>query len=256
MKTFQFKNATISYTIQGKGEIIVLLHGFLENITMWGFFVPVLLQNKQIITLDLLGHGKSDCLGYVHSMELQAEMIESLLLNLKIEKVHFVGHSMGGYVALAFAEMFPKAVQSLYLLNSTAFEDSLERKKNRDRAIKAVKMNFDVSVKMSISNLFSEKNRTLLLSEIENTKTEALKTSLQGVIAAQEGMKLRKNRVHILQENNFDVTLILGKQDPVLNYDENVIQIQNTSTKLITFNDGHMSHIENQSELLKVLSSI
>jgi pimeloyl-ACP methyl ester carboxylesterase len=162
---------------------------------------------------------------------------------------------MGGYVALAFAELYPKYVKGLVLLNSTALEDSVERKINRDRAIKAVKQNYINFVRMSIANLFSENNRDRLKNEIENIKLEALKTPLQGIVASLEGMKIRKDRQFILKETDFPKLLILGEKDGVLLYKDNVSQIVATNTELISFPDGHMSHIENKEELEKVIVS-
>ncbi len=112
---------------------------------------------------------------------------------LRIRKAAFVGHSMGGYVALAFAELYPSTVKSLVLQNSTSKADSEERKTNRDRAIKAVKKDYTTFIRLSIANLFSEENRGKMISEIEKVKTEALKTPLQGIVASLEGMKIRKD---------------------------------------------------------------
>ena len=106
---------------------------------------------------------------------------------------------------------------------------------------------------MSIVNLFSENNRDRLENEIEKVKLEALKTPLQGIIASLEGMKIRKDRQFILKESNFPKMLILGKKDGVLIYNENMTQIKNTNAELITFPDGHMSHIENKMDLEKVV---
>ena len=169
-KTIHFKNTTISYTDQGKGTAIVFLHGFLENQKMWEAFVPELSKKYRIITIDLLGHGNSESLGYVHSMEDNADVVYAVLAELRIRKAALVGHSMGGYVALAFAELYPEAVKGLVLLNSTSRADSEERKANRDRAIKAVKQNYSNFVRLSIANLFSENNRERLATEIEQVK--------------------------------------------------------------------------------------
>ena len=253
MKTILFKNTKISYTDQGKGNAVVLLHGFLENSTMWNYLAPVLAKKNRVICVDLLGHGQSDCLGYIHSMEDMADAVHQVISELKIRKAVFVGHSMGGYVALAIAELYPELMKGLVLLNSTSRADSDERIDNRTRAIKAVKQNYVAAVRMSIANLFSEENRTKLSEQIEWVREEALQTPLQGIIAAQEGMKLRKDREVILHFAAYPILLILGKKDPVLNYEENLEQIEGTNVKLISFNDGHMSHLENQAELEKVM---
>lgn len=252
-KTIHYKNTKISYTDQGKGSAIVLLHGFLENQSMWNAFVPEFSKKFRVITIDLLGHGQTECLGYVHSMEDQADMVHGVLHELKIRKAVLVGHSMGGYVALAFAELYPDAMKGLVLLNSTSRADSDERKINRDRAIVAVKQNYTAFVRMSITNLFSEDNRERLSEAIEKVKLEALKTPLQGIVAALEGMKIRKDREVILHFAPYPIQLILGKKDGVLIYNDNLDQIEGTKVQLTSFEDGHMSHIENQDELLMVL---
>lgn len=253
MKNILYKNTKISFTDSGKGTAVVLLHGFLENKKMWQEYAVLFAEKYRVITIDLLGHGESDCLGYVHSMEENANVVHEVLEHLKIDKAIILGHSMGGYVGLAFAELFPAAILKLILLNSTSKEDSPEKKLNRTRAIKAVKQNYVTFVSMSIANLFSEKNRIRLESEIEKVKIQALKTPLQGIVASLEGMKIRKDRESLLHKNLFPVLLILGKEDPVLNYKENILQIEDTTAALVLFDDGHMSHIENKEELKSIL---
>jgi pimeloyl-ACP methyl ester carboxylesterase len=220
---------------------------------MWQDLVPELSKKHRVITLDLLGHGETECLGYVQSMEENADVVQAILSKLRIRKAVFVGHSMGGYVALAFAELYPEKVRGLVLLNSTSKADSEERKANRNRAIKAVKKDYTTFIRLSITNLFSPDNRELLVNEIEKVKIEALKTPLQGVVASLEGMKIRKDREVLLHLTTYPKMLILGEKDPVLIYETALEQIKNTAVKFVTFPDGHMSHIENKDELKTVL---
>ncbi|MEZ4838299.1 alpha/beta fold hydrolase [Flavobacterium sp.] len=252
-QTILYKNTKINYTDIGKGTAVVLLHGFLENLSMWNAYVDEFSKKNRVINIDLLGHGATECLGYIHTMEDQADMVHHVLHELKIRKGIFIGHSMGGYVALAFAELYPDNVKGLVLLNSTSRADSEERKGNRDRAIAAVKQNYSAFVRMSIANLFSEDNRERLADKIEEVRNEALKTPLQGIVAALEGMKIRKDREVILHFAPYPMLLVLGKKDGVLNYIDNLEQIENTKVELVSFSDGHMSHIENESELKSVL---
>lgn len=248
-----YKGALVSYTDEGKGSVVVLLHGFLENSTMWDDLKPELIKRNRVVTIDLLGHGKTDCVGYVHSMELMAEVVEQVLNHLKIRRSIFVGHSMGGYVALAFAEMWPDNVKGLVLLNSTARADSEERKTNRDRAIRAVKQNHKAFVRMAIVNLFRPKNRTIYSDKIKSIKKEALQTPLQGIVAALEGMKIRNDREALLHFSPYKKMMIMGKKDPVLVYEELLEQAQGATVEKVELPDGHMSHIENQQEVLKAL---
>lgn len=248
-----YKGTSVFYTDEGKGTTLVLLHGFLENSTMWNAIKPELLKRNRVVCIDLLGHGQTECFGYVHTMDLMAEVVSEVLLHLKIRRSIFIGHSMGGYVALAFAEQFPDNVKGLCLLNSTSRADSQERMQLRDRAVEAVKTNYSNLVRMSISNLFRPKSRTLFQEEIKEVKKEALKTPLQGYIAAQEGMKTRFDREALLHFSPYPKLMILGKKDPVLNYEDLIDQIKNTQVEKIELPDGHMSHIENQQEVIVVL---
>jgi len=246
-----YKGTNIYYTDNGSGYTVVLLHGFLENSSMWVPFIPTLSKNNRIICIDLLGHGNTGCLGYIHSMELMAECVKVVLQHLQITQASFIGHSMGGYVVLAFAEENPELVSSLCLMNSTAQEDSPERKLNRDRAVIAVKENHRRFVKMGISNLFRPKNRTIFSDEIKEITKEALQTPVQGIIAALEGMKIRKNRAYIFQNTIFKKMMIVSKKDPVLDYHTLINQTKNRDIKIVEFPDGHMSHIENKNDFLQ-----
>lgn len=253
MGTTTFKNISIHYTDQGKGTAVVLLHGFLENKTMWESLTEALISRYRVVSIDLLGHGETMPLGYVQSMEDQADAVYAVLHALKIRKCILAGHSMGGYVALAFAEMYPDFVKGIALINSTSLADSEERKRNRDRAILAVKQNYANFVNLSITNLFSEENRNRLQEEIQQVKQQALRTPLQGIVASLEGMKIRKDREVLLHFAPYPILMVLGKKDPVLNHDDSLEQIDGTNVKLVSLPDGHMSPIENREELAGIM---
>lgn len=248
-----YKNAAIFYTDSGKGPAVVLIHGFLENTTMWNVIIPELSKRNRVIAIDLLGHGKSDCIGYTHSMELFAETLEAVLKKVRIRKCILVGHSLGGYVALAFAEKHPKRVKGLCLMNSTSNEDTADRKLLRTRANKMVHKNFSNLVRMSFTNLFSEESRIVFKDQMKNALSEAMQTPIQGYIAGQEGMKLRPNRNHVLAENSFKKLIIMGKKDAVLDYKTSLEEVEKTNSKHVVLPQGHMSHIENLEKLILIL---
>lgn len=244
-----YKGTQIYYNEQGKGEAVVLLHGFLENSSMWNSFIPKLTKHHKIITIDLLGHGQSGCLGYIHSMELLAEIVEAVLNHLKIKTSTFIGHSMGGYVALAYAEKNPNSLNGICLINSTFEADSNERKLLRTRANKLAKTNFENLVKLSFTNLFSNESRELYKKELEAALEEALKTSLQGYMACNEGMKIRKDRTNLFKNLQIKKLVIIGIKDPVIEPDSIKKHLVNSNVEIVEFSDGHMSHIENMKEL-------
>lgn len=254
-KSIIYKNSKIAFSDEGKGSAVVLLHGFLENSLMWKEISLELVKQNRIISIDLLGHGNTNCLGYIHTMNDMAAAVAYVLKSLRVRRVTLIGHSMGGYVALAFTEKYIEKVKGICLLNSTAQADSEERKKLRTRAIKMAKTNYKNLVTMSITNLFASTTQTYFLNQIEQVKKEALKTSVQGYIACSEGMRLRPNREHILASREFKKLMITGKNDSLLTYKSIVDEAKRTQTQLIEFSNGHMSHIENTKELIVALKN-
>lgn len=245
----EYKNITINYTIYGKGSSVVLLHGFLENIDMWNNLEPELSKTHQIICIDLLGHGKTDCLGYIHTMEDMADAVFAVLNHLKIESTHIIGHSMGGYVALAMAEKEPQLLEGLCLMNSTFQADDKERKDLRKRAIKMAHTNYESLIRMSFTNLFAPESKIKFKQDFNAALQIASQTPVQGYIAAQEGMMLRPNRFEIFKKLKGKKHIITGKKDTLINSKKIAYLLKDTSIIHKELSEGHMSHIENKSEL-------
>jgi len=248
-----YKNLNVHYSDQGTGNCIVLIHGFLEDLSMWDRVVDSLKKTHRVICIDLLGHGKTENLGYIHRMENQADIVKFLLDKLELVKCTLIGHSMGGYVALAFADLYPDRVSALCLMNSTAMPDSTEKKKNRDRGVAAVKQNHRTFIRIAIPLLFSEENRSIFTEEINDLTAKALSMSQQGIIAALKGMKIRKDLTYLLEQNKFPILMIIGKKDPALDYQNLLRQAKKGAVQKIMFEDGHMSHIENELPLISAL---
>ncbi|MGB0980543.1 MAG: alpha/beta fold hydrolase [Winogradskyella sp.] len=249
----EYKNTSIYYNVTGKGEPVVLLHGFLETVAMWQTLIPKLSKNHQIICIDLLGHGNTDCLGYVHTMETMADAVRAVLNSLNIEKATFIGHSMGGYVALALAERHPKLFSGLCLMNSTFEADDDDRKTLRMRANKMATRNFENLVRMSFANLFAPESKTKFQTELNDALQLALKTPVQGYIAAQEGMRIRTDTFEVFNRLKCKKLIIIGEKDSVINGKKILHNIANTDIDYVQFSEGHMSHIENKTELQSTL---
>lgn len=245
-----YKGINVFYTSTGKGAAVVLLHGFLENASMWQDLVPELSKKNRVICVDLLGHGNTNCLGYVHTMEDMANAVQAVLSHLKLRKYTFIGHSMGGYVALAFAKLYPNNINGLCLLNSTYEADNAALKKLRTRANKMVQNNFENMVRLSFANLFSAESKEKHKNEITAALNSALKTTLQGYMAGQEGMKLRADASTFFKNAKFKKLIVLGKKDAVINI-ENILQFSKKHTiETVVFSEGHMSHIENKKDFV------
>lgn len=256
LHTFTYKDCNISYTdTNNQDDTLVLLHGFLGNKEQWSPYIQELCISKRVICVDLLGHGASDCLGYVHTMEDQADVIYSLLQSLRIKKCSIAGHSMGGYVTLSFANLYPEMCEALFLINSTAKEDSDLRKMNRKRAIDAVKKNKDLFVNIAVNNLFTTSVKTNFPLEFEQTKAAASNTSTQGVIASLEGMRIRENLERMYYQEEILIHLLLSTEDTVIPYFETIAEANHTEVFITHTTGGHMSFIEQKQKTLDFLKS-
>ena len=220
---------------------------------MWNDFIPELSENHQVICIDLLGHGQTNCLGYVHTMEIMADAVFAVLTHHNVEQADFIGHSMGGYVALALAEKEPQLFKGLCLMNSTFEADDDQRKLLRTRANTIAKTNYENLVRMSFANLFAPKSRASYKQNYEDALSLALQIPVQGYIAAQEGMKLRPNRFEVYKNLKGKKVLINGKKDSFINGKKLKDQIKNTNIDFKELSEGHMSHIENKSELTYII---
>lgn len=246
LKSTTFKKGKVTFYDKGKGRAVVLLHGFLGSHQIWEDTIQNLSKSYRVIAIDLPGHGDTDCYGYIHTMELMAKCVKAVMDHLNLKKYVIIGHSMGGYAALAFADMFPDHLKGFCLYHSTAYADSDEKKRDRNRAIKVVKANHQLYIKEAIRNLFATKNLKYLTKEIAFTQKIALKTSKRSVIAALEGMKDRVNRDMILGMVHYPVMMVIGELDNVLPYQTLLEQSELIQNKHILYleHDGHMGFLE------------
>ncbi len=250
-----FRNGKITFTSKGKGRTLVLLHGFLESKAVWFEVYERLAKSFRVIAIDLPGFGESDCYGYVHTMELMAQSVKAVLDQLRLKRIVLLGHSMGGYAALAFAELYPEAVRGIGLLNSTAYADSDKRKINRQRAIAVVKANHHLYTNQTIENLFAPKNVKYLKDKVNLVKRIAKDTSNRAIVAALEGMRDRINREIILRFAEFPILFVFAELDQVLPYETVVEQIKLCQHPHILFSeyDGHMCFLESPETTIKTL---
>lgn len=254
-QSINFKGIEVSFTDSGKGKAVVFLHGFLGDKTVWNYYVKQLSSSTtRVITIDLLGHGKTECLSYVHTMEEMAEAVHEVLKHLKLRKYFLVGHSMGGYVSLALAENYPDDVRGLCMFHSSAKADNEAKKKDRTRAIKVVKRNAKIFIDEAIPNLFNTKYKPHLRA-IDKAKKTALQTSKQGVVAALEGMRIRLDREIILKFAPYPVLYVIGKEDNILPYKDliNQADLAEQSDYFLLEKVGHMGFFEAKKECFDLI---
>ncbi|GLB47943.1 alpha/beta fold hydrolase [Neptunitalea lumnitzerae] len=250
-----YNNSDIHYTINGTGNALVLLHGFLESNAIYKPLTEELAKTHTVVAIDLPGHGQTGCFDNIHSMELMADVVHTVLEAEGISKAGFTGHSMGGYVALAFLRKYPEMVTHLMLLNSVANEDSPEKKANRDRGIKVVQQMPENFISMGVMNLFSEAHKESFATEIQTLKQEALKTPVEGVTAALAGMRDRPDSVTLLKNTNIKKHYIIGTEDPTIDVSAIIEQADEVGAGTTVVEGGHMSYLENKDETLQAMLS-
>lgn len=247
--TLKFKGKTINYRVEGRGEkTLVLLHGYMNSLQVWDkFFKAYKDEDIVLVAIDLIGHGESEVVEEVSSMELQADMIKQVLDELGIRDCVMIGHSMGGMITLSFAEQYPNYIKGFCLLHSTACEDNPKGKENRKRACKIInenKLNFIVDF---IPNLFAEKNVEKYSEEIKWLKELSASTKKEGIVAAQMGMIMRKDRNFVLEQTKVPVLFVIGRQD--IRADLSVMLPQAClprNSEVMILDCGHMSFIEEE----------
>lgn len=251
-----YNNTNIFYDSKGTGKPLVLLHGFLESSKIWKPFIPSLAVKRQVVCIDLPGHGKSGNLGSIHTMEEMALVVKAVLEELDLHRVTLAGHSMGGYVCLAYLDKFANTVESILLLNSTPEADSPERIENRNRAIEMLKKNKSAFVRMAISNLVPIREINKYKKELDMLKKDAVQFSSSGIIATIEGMKIRTDKTDVLKEFNRRKILLSGEDDLLIGWARARIIASTTNTELILLKTGHLSYLEKPSEVEEIMHFI
>jgi pimeloyl-ACP methyl ester carboxylesterase len=254
MKEFSvlFYGHSICYRSGGSGGTLVLLHGFTEMQDIWNDFASELSAKYRVITMDLPGHGKSDCIGEVHSMELMASCVKHVLDHTGVNDCVMIGHSMGGYVTLAFAEKYPERIKGFGLFHSSALADSDEARENRGRAVELIRKNYTSFISAFIPDLFAPHNQEIYKKEIEGMVKAAKNMRPASIIAAQEGMKIRPDRTKVLADSQCPVLFILGKLDSRVPF-EKVLQqagMPNDAVVLTMGDVAHMGYIEARDKTL------
>lgn len=256
MKSF-INIGKLHYTDCGKGNVIVLLHGYLESIEIWKNFAKELSKTYRVISIDILGHGKSKTFAESHTIELLTTTIYNLLKELNIEKCFMLGHSMGGYITLMFNKIFPEMLSGFSLFHSHPFADTDETKKKRMREIKFVRDGKkDLIATFNIPNAFASDNLISFKEEIEKAKDIALKTSEKGIIANLFAMMSRPDLSESLSKTKVPFLFIVGKKDKYIDYNTLVPQIKlpKNSQLVVLENSGHMGFIEESEKSLSVIN--
>jgi pimeloyl-ACP methyl ester carboxylesterase len=245
MPHINFENSAIHYEVRGQGEPILLLHGLLENSSMWDGYAKELSSTCQVIRIDLPGHGNSESLS-IHSMDKMAEAVLNVLDFLNVAQVKIVGHSMGGYVALALANKAPQIASAILLFFSSAAADTPEKRENRDRLKAIVSKDKESFMRHAIPMLFTKETRQVFASELEDLIKDAQALGTSGIVKTLDGLKTRPDRQHILK-SAIPISFVSGKLDEAISLSSLIKQHSAKAVKKVWLTEnGHMGHIEDR----------
>ncbi|MCB0634588.1 MAG: alpha/beta hydrolase [Saprospiraceae bacterium] len=247
MKHIKFEEHRVYYNSKGKGPAVVLLHGFCEDSRLWEDFKNDLIEEKyRVICVDLPGFGQSEVMEHI-SMAGMAEAVAAVVKGLKLEEIILIGHSMGGYVALAFAERYPELLSGLGLFHSQAREDSDEKKAARQKSVDFIlRQGSALYVKQTIPSLFAPKFINSNTFLIEKLTFRASRYEPAGIVTALIGMKDRPDRSEVLRQIKCPVLFIIGKLDTLIPEESSLEQTHLPKVADIHILDkvGHMGMFE------------
>lgn len=245
----------IAYQVKGQGDVLVFIHGYTETQAMWAYFVQELSPYFTIVTLDLPGHGESDFWQQTNTMSLLASCVKAVLDELEIKECLLIGHSLGGYVALEFAQEHDDLLKGICLFHSHAAVDTDEQLKQRVRASDLVKNNKQSYIAQFVSTLFAPENSEKFDQEIEQICYESNKVPSAVVLATIEGMKQRTSKLDFLVHTHLPILFIAGKQDVRIPLQKIVAQamLAEKADILILDKVGHMGFIEEKEYTLHTI---
>jgi pimeloyl-ACP methyl ester carboxylesterase len=253
----RFKEGRIHYSEIGSGEVIVLLHGYLESSEVWNGFAEKLSSHYRVIAIDLPGHGKSDVYSDVHTMEFLAEAVKELLDSLNTKKVFLTGHSLGGYVTLAFLELFPEYLSGYCLFHSQPFPDTPAALEKRRREIEVVKRGKkNLMYPDNVINMFAPSNLEKYSEALQRSKDIASKIPSEGIIAVLKGMMIRTSRQKFMEEGRVPCLWILGTMDNYIPCDliQTKVKLPLNGQLVILQNSGHIGFIEEEDLSVNIMS--
>ncbi len=252
---FNSSKGPVSYSKYGAGKPVMLIHGFGEDSLIWENQVSFLSKNYLLLVPDLPGSGNSPMISE-DSMESYATVLKELCDHEKIEKLVLIGHSMGGYITLAFMEKWPDMVSTYCLFHSSAYADDEEKIATRRKGIEFIQKNGATKfLQQATPNLFSEKTRKEKPELVQQILDRYANFSGEALVQYYEAMISRPDRTHIIKNNNKPFLIIAGKEDTAVPLQKSLEQSHIAAFSYIHIcnNSGHMGMLEEPQECNEVL---
>ena len=239
---------------KGQGPALLFLHGFCESGEMWRHLADSLSTQYRVLCPDLPGFGASPITHPITCLEDVAEQLEGWIDAHQIKNPIVLGHSLGGYVALALLERMGDRIQAIGLLHSTAYADDLEKKEMRNRVLTFLKKHGAAKfVSSFVPQLFPEHRREELADAMAHAIEDGQRSSLEGLLAYTVAMRDRQDRIAILQQFAGSKLLLAGTLDGSVKIESSRAQ-QGTFTHYIELEGvGHLGMVEEKEKTLAVV---
>lgn len=260
MEKFIIANSTaLRVSDSGKGAVtLVLLHGYLESLEIWEDFAKRLAPHYRIVAIDIPGHGISEVRGEIHTMDFLADVLKAVLDKLGVARCFVAGHSMGGYVAEAFAGRYPQMLEGLILFHSTPNADSEEKKENRRREIELIRTDRkELLASLFAPKGFAEENRRRLRDRIQQLEELTAATDDDGIVALLRGMIERRDMNDMLRALHVPQLFIFGRLDGFIPVDaaESLAAAHPQAEVAWLEHSGHMGFLEEPEAAERIVRS-
>ncbi|NMO97294.1 alpha/beta fold hydrolase [Paenibacillus lemnae] len=255
MEKVHCNGKTICYLEHGQGEPVILLHGYCGSSSYWEPALPHL-SGFRIIAPDLRGHGKSDAPMGPYTIEQMADDVLMLMDELNIPKAVLLGHSLGGYITLSFAQRHSSRLNGFGLIHSTGYADSDEAKEKRLKAVSTIQnVGITEFVDSLVPGLFAPDTESKKPECILKAKEIGYQTPPQGAVGAALAMRERTDRRDVLSSTTLPVLLVAGEQDAVIPQDRVFTTDHSNVMTSVISGAGHMSMMEEPEQLGSVIQS-
>lgn len=235
---------------------LVLLHGFADDGAVWDLQAAALKKEHRLLIPDLPGSGRSSPLTEETSMEALADTVAALLDAENVGQAILVGHSMSGYITLAFAERHPGRLRAFGLFHSTAYPDSDEKKAARKKSIGFIRSNgARAFIRQTSPNLFAEGTRRDHPGIVEELIGRTANFSPDSLVYYSQAMIERPDRTEILKKTTNPVLFVIGALDPLIPPEISLRQAHMPGFSYIHIlqQSGHMGMLEEPEKAARIL---